>query len=221
MLKLEKRTYNVELREENREGTPVLAGYAANFDSPSQDLGGFVETISRGAFSKTILEADVRALFNHDNNFVLGRNKAGTLTMREDNNGLFVEIVPPDTTWARDLMTSVKRGDISQMSFQFQALRDEWNDDHTRRNLKEVKLFDVSLVTFPAYESTSIGVQYRSLEQYIEEAKEVKSKEEIQKLISELTALLEDNAPGEVAHPEADNKRAYRERQLQLLEKEL
>lgn len=220
-MKIEKRTYDIELRAEKREGTPILAGYAANFDQPSQDLGGFVETISRGAFSKTILEADVRALFNHDNNFVLGRNKAGTLTMREDNNGLYVEIVPPDTVWARDLMTSVKRGDISQMSFQFQALRDEWNNDHTKRNLKEVKLFDVSLVTFPAYESTSIGLQYRSLEQYITQAKEAGDKEQIKKIISELSALLEGDAPGEAAHPETDSKRAYRERQLQLLEKEI
>jgi HK97 family phage prohead protease len=150
-----------ELRADAGEGEqPHIRGYAALFDSWSEDLGWFREKIRPGAFVKTIQEADIRALWNHDPNYVLGRNRSETLMLREDEQGLAVDITPPDTQWARDLMTSMKRQDINQMSFAFQAVRDEWNHDSDplERTLVECSLFDVAVVTYPAYTSTSGAV---------------------------------------------------------------
>lgn len=132
------------------------------FDALSEDLGGFREKIAPGAFTRTLKNADVRALFNHDSNYVLGRNTSGTLTLSEDLQGLAIQIEPPDTSWARDLIVSMQRGDINQMSFQFSAIKDGWEsgeDGGQIRTLKEVKLYDVSVVTFPAYPQTDVSVR--------------------------------------------------------------
>lgn len=148
-----------ELRIDGDEA-PTIKGYAARFDKWSEKLFGFFrEKIQRGAFSKTIAESDIRGLVNHDPQFVLGRNKAGTLRLAEDEKGLAFEIDPPDTQWARDLVTSMKRGDINQASFGFQTIKDEWNEDGDERTLLEVNLFDVSVVTYPAYKQTSSVVR--------------------------------------------------------------
>jgi len=154
----------VEVRVlEGPEGEPArIEGYAAVFGAWSEDLGGFREQIAPGAFAKTIQEADVRALFNHDVNYVLGRSQSGTLELREDERGLFFSVVPPGTSWARDLLVTMERGDVNQMSFGFETVRDEWEkgpDDEVWRTLVEVKLFDVSPVTFPAYPQTSAQVR--------------------------------------------------------------
>lgn len=132
-------------------------GYAALFNEWSQNLGGFREQIAPGAFSKAVAADDIRALFNHDSNYVLGRTRSGTLRLWEDEKGLAFELDAPDTTWARDLHESVTRGDVSQCSFGFETVTDEWRqvDGLDERTLKEVKLFDVSIVTFPAYTATS------------------------------------------------------------------
>lgn len=151
---------------------PMIRGYAAVFNEWADIVPGmFREQIAPGAFRKTIGEADVRALVNHDPNYVLGRNRAGTLTMREDKHGLAVEIEPPDAQWARDLMVSMKRGDISQMSFGFRPVK--WVEDPSGRaldvTLQEVRLFDVSVVTFPAYPQTEAWARsaMASLEHYL------------------------------------------------------
>ena len=168
---MERRYIKVEeLRIAGTDTERTIEGYAALFDSLSVNLGGFREKIRPGAFTKTIQEADIRALFNHDPNMVLGRNKSGTLALEEDTRGLRVTIKPPDTTWAADLITSMERGDIDQMSFGFDAIRDEWTTDGEGNNLRELlelRLFDVSPVTFPAYPQTSVQVRsafYRNLE---------------------------------------------------------
>lgn len=151
-----------ELRiQENDSGGKTLVGYAAVFDRWSEDLGFFREVIRSGAFRKTLSDgADVRALFNHDPNFVLGRTKSGTLRLEEDERGLRIEGDLPDTQTVRDLVISpIERGDIDQMSFGFRAVKDEWNADYTERELLEVQLFDVSAVTFPAYPQTEVGVR--------------------------------------------------------------
>lgn len=152
---------NAELRVEQRDGeSPKIVGYAAVFNSKSENLGGFREIIKPGAF-KGSLQNDVRALIDHESGKVLGRSKAGTLRMIEDEKGLKVEIDPPDTTIARDLMESMRRGDIDQMSFGFFVKTDNWRKDNgeTIRELEEVDLFDVSVVTFPAYPATSVHVR--------------------------------------------------------------
>ena len=143
-------------------GERRFEGYAARFNSPSVNMGGVVEDIAPGAFAET-LDGDVRALFNHDPNYVLGRTSAGTLTLSEDENGLRFEISAPDTAWARDLHASVQRGDINQCSFAFETMEDEWQrgapGEPDRRTLKKVRLLDVSIVTYPAYQATSVSAR--------------------------------------------------------------
>jgi|TARA_R100000808_G_scaffold1214_2_gene5706 HK97 family phage prohead protease len=145
----------------NNDGGRTIEGYAAVFGEWSEDLGGFRERIRPGAFKRTLdMGADVRALFNHDPNFLLGRSRSGTLEMSEDDTGLRVSISPPDTEWANGVVESIDRGDIDQMSFGFQTVQDEWLEDETpSRELVEVKLFDVSPVTYPAYPQTSVGMR--------------------------------------------------------------
>lgn len=143
-------------------GSRRIVGHAAIFNSLSQDLGGFRERIVPGAFAEAIRTDDVRALLNHDPNILLGRNRSGTLRMHEDSRGLAVEIDLPDTSFARDLLTLIERGDVSQMSFAFSVRPggQEWAKDDNGtpiRTLKNVRLFDVSPVTFPAYTATDVA----------------------------------------------------------------
>ena len=171
-----------ELRINNLEKKRFIEGHAAVFDSWSETLGGifpFKEKVRKGAFSQTIEKDDIRALFNHDPNYVLGRNKAGTLELKEDETGLYVRIIPPDTQAARDLITSIERGDINQMSFGFTVEEEKWDtvEGIDVRELRKVKLFDVSPVTFPAYPSTDVGV--RAMESYENYRAEVRNKEEM------------------------------------------
>jgi hypothetical protein len=158
---------DIEIRKDD-DAKPKLVGYAAVFNSLSEDLGGFREKIEPGAFKKTIKDADVRALWNHDSNYVLGRTKSGTLSLKEDDKGLYIEIDPPDTQWSRDLMASIKRKDVDQMSFGFRTIIDEWEEKGKEniRTLKEVELFDVSPVTWPGYPKTNVKVALRSLEEW-------------------------------------------------------
>lgn len=143
-------------------GAPKLEGYAAIFNSVT-DLGPFTESVSPGAFRESLSRKDdVRALFNHDANIVLGRTKSGTLSLNEDEHGLFVSIQPPDTQQARDILESISRGDVSQMSFGFyieneELIRDENKKPHFK--ITQARLFDVSPVTYPAYEETEIAVK--------------------------------------------------------------
>lgn len=144
----------------------VLVGHAAVFNQ-EVDIGGwFIERVAPGAFKRAIGEDDVRALFNHDSNYVLGRNTAKTLELREDETGLWDKIILPATTFARDLVVLVERGDITQQSFAFRVLKEQWEErgHDFVRTILEVKLYDVSPVTYPAYQTTDIGV--RSLEAF-------------------------------------------------------
>jgi uncharacterized protein len=154
----------IEERKDNR--PPTLKGYAAVFDTETDIAGLWREKIARGAFADAISKAsaDVHALFNHDDNVVLGRMKAATLRMSEDEHGLAVEIDPPDTQDARDLIAKIKRGDIDQMSFAF-TMRggvQRWDDSQTPalRIIEKVgDLYDVSVVTRGAYPTTEIGLR--------------------------------------------------------------
>ena len=166
----ETRSFACELRISNGSKAPRIEGYAAVFDVLSEDLGGFRELIKPGAFTKTIRESDVRALFNPDVNLILGRSKPGgnkpaTLTLEEDSHGLSIGIDPPDTQTGRDLLESIRRGDVDQMSFGFEKMKDRWLKEARQqiRALLEVRLFDVSPVVFPAYQQTSVDVRTRKM----------------------------------------------------------
>lgn len=152
----------IETRSENEPAK--IIGHAALFNTRSENLGGFYEMIQPGAFAESIEKDDVRALFNHNPDHVLGRNKSRTLSLSEDERGLAIEIVPPDTQIARDLIISMQRGDITQMSFGFRVrvggqIWDEDEDGNYVRTLTNLKLFDVSPVTFPAYTETDVAVR--------------------------------------------------------------
>jgi len=182
----ETRTLNnepVEIRTAE-DGTTKIVGYAAKFNTRSEDLGGFTETIDPNFFN-SCLTGDTRALVNHDPNQVLGRTASGTMKLSVDKVGLRYEIDPPDTQCARDLQVSMKRGDINQSSFAFQVDNegdkgdsfeyDDKNGVYVRTLLKCKRLFDVSPVTYPAYADTESNVSQRSLDG-VEKLKEIKMK---------------------------------------------
>jgi HK97 family phage prohead protease len=170
-MKREIRTFGMTGIEIRKAGDKnMLAGHAALYDSMSRDLGGFFETIRPGAFKRAIAEKqDVKALWNHDSGVVLGRTTSGTLRIAEDERGLAIEIDLPNTNAAADLRELIERGDVDQMSFAFITRRDDWSERIVNnllsvvRELQDVDLYDVSPVTFPAYEETDIAV--RSFEQ--------------------------------------------------------
>ena len=151
---------NLELRalDDSEDGWTV-SGYAAVFDSPSEPLP-WTEYVRRGAFKKTINDgADVRLLIDHTG-VPLARTKSGTLTLREDDKGLFMEArLDPNNPDAVKMRSALMRGDVTQMSFAFETIKDGWNGDRSVRELKEVRLHDVSLVTYPAYEETSAEIR--------------------------------------------------------------
>lgn len=140
-----------------------ISGYAAVFNSKSQNLGGYVEIIAPGAFKKAIGRSDARALIEHDSRLIIGRQSAGTLKLKEDDTGLFMEVDPPNTTYARDLMVSIERGDIREQSFGFTIKSDKWEDLQENISLRTIteidELFDVSPVTYPAYQDTSVALR--------------------------------------------------------------
>lgn len=178
----EVRTFqSMEIRVERKEGEePKIIGHAAVFDSPTTIngfFGGFTEEIAPGAFADSIKEDDIRGLFNHDPNFVLGRNKAGTLDLEEDKTGLRYEIDPPDTTIGNDTLVSIERGDITGSSFGFNVIEEKWEfsedeNEPDKRTLIKVKLWDVSPVTFPAFDDTDVAVQRHKERRTAYEARE-------------------------------------------------
>lgn len=143
----------------------TIEGYAALFDTRSKNLGWFEEVIERGAFDGALPKSDVRALINHDVNLLIGRTKVGTARVFVDERGLRYEADLPNTTYANDLIESIKRGDIDQSSFAFTVKRQSWEEEKREdgsiveiRHIHEVEeLFDVSPVTYPAYTDTTVA----------------------------------------------------------------
>jgi HK97 family phage prohead protease len=173
-------TASVELRAAaDTEEPKTVFGYAAKFDTPSENLGSEMyqirEIIKPGAFDD-VLNDDVRALFNHESSAILARSKngKGSLRLGVDEVGLFYEFEAPDTQVGRDLVTSLKRGDVDQSSFSFTVAKSdqEWASTqegegpeiHTRTIHKVTRLFDVSPVTYPAYPDATVAL--RSLEDF-------------------------------------------------------
>ena len=170
--KIERRSFSVaELRMDD-EGR-MVGGHAAVFDQMSHEMWGIREKIAHGAFSETIVNDDVRALWNHNPDQVLGRTKSGTLKLREDTRGLAFEVDVASTQAGHDALELIRRGDVDEMSFGFIAIEDEWEhgegrDEVSIRTLKKVRLLDVSPVTYPAYPGTDVDVAVRSLKAWQE-----------------------------------------------------
>jgi HK97 family phage prohead protease len=189
----------VELRAADGE-KPKVRGYAAVFNRESENLGDdqyqFREIIEPGAFDD-VLNDDVRALLNHDPNFILARSKAGTGTLKigTDERGLFYEFEPPDTQAGRDLVESIKRGDIDQSSFSFRVKKEgqKWEETKegdgpkmAKRTITKVaRLFDVSPVTYPAYPDATVA--FRSLQEFQEEQEPEQPPEPTAEQISEVS----------------------------------
>ena len=230
---IEQRSYPMhEVRVDEKDGKPRMVGYAAVFDQLSDQLWGFRERIRRGAFAKTLQEADVRALWNHDRNYVLGRTKSGTLRLWEDDHGLGVEIFPPDAVWARDLLASMERGDVDQMSFSFEAVRENWStEDNTPvREVVEAKLYDVSPVTFPAYPQTNISVRSAfgmAADEFVGAFHRLEAGAMTESDVEKLTSILEavqsrlTAAPAEGGHPAESGEDGALRRELARIRLEL
>ena len=160
----EKRIAYTTLDLRQADNGTTLYGYAALFDSPSEPMP-FIEYVKRGAFSKTLNDgADVRLLIDHEG-VPLARTKSGTMRLMEDERGLAVEAdLDPMNPDAARVISAMKRGDLSQMSFAFRTIQDKFSDDRMVRELREVQLYDVSVVTFPAYEQTVAEIRSRLLQ---------------------------------------------------------
>lgn len=234
-----------ELRADKDGDTLRISGYAAPFNTLSVNLGSpdypWYERIRAGAFAKTIREADIRSLWQHDVNFVLGRNKSGTLRLWEDEVGLGFEAFPPDTALVRDLvMAPIQRGDVDQMSFMFDAVQFEWIEREGEppvRDLVENRLYEVSPVTFPAYPTSSVnaraalgalGIELDPLTQAILRAQGGKIVETdralVEAVIGKLQGMVPVIEPPQVEHSDPDAihlRAAQRRRALELAQAEL
>lgn len=163
----------------------IVEGYALRFNTLSNDLGGFVETISPEALKEADL-SDVRCLIDHDSSKVLGRTTSETLELKVDDEGLYFRTQLPNTTYAKDLYENIRLGNINQCSFGF--ILDEDGDEFEKREedglfkrtLRKIKsLFDVSIVTYPAYNDTQVAPALRSIEQIKEqELADIKAKQQ-------------------------------------------
>ncbi len=163
MKKKEIRTFditNLSTRDVTENNSRIVTGYAAVFNSRTLLWEGLEEVISPGAFSKALSNSDVRCLFDHDWGKVLGRTKSGTLRLEEDERGLKFEVELPNTTDANNLIESMSRGDIDQCSFGFIPTEETWdyNSEPVLRTINEVELYEVSIVSLPAYEDTEAAL---------------------------------------------------------------
>ena len=178
---------NFKTREDGEEKR--IEGYFAVFDSVYEIFPGMTESVAPGAFSKT-LDGDIRALIDHETMYVLGRNQAGTLELREDERGLWGSIlINPNDQDAMNLYSRVERGDVNQCSFGFDILEEETefrDDGSVHWTIKKVKLYEVSVCTFPAYAETSVEARREDKEQIIRRENELWKKEMLEKLRGEV-----------------------------------
>jgi Escherichia/Staphylococcus phage prohead protease len=143
----------------------IIDGYFALYENETELWEGSYEIITKGAFDGT-LGNDIRALWNHNSQFVLGRSKVGTLELKTDDKGLFASVRLPNTQYARDLYELVNRGDVDQCSFGFNILAEDLEELASggyRWRINEIDLHEVSVVTFPAYENTSVAARSKEV----------------------------------------------------------
>lgn len=185
----EKRIMNsIEVRANQETEKMVIGGYALKFNTWSEDLGGFKETISSDSLNDTNLD-DVRCLVDHEPSQILGRSTSGTLKLEVDETGLKFECTLPNTTLARDIYENIKLGNVNQCSFGFilNSDGDEWmfdveNDIYMRTLTNFKELTDVSVVTYPAYRDTDVAPALRSIKDLNNEFEQEKVKIELELL---------------------------------------
>lgn len=188
MINREKRqmqTTATQFKTRDDNGNLSIEGYFAVFDSVYNVAQGMTESIAHGAFDNTISD-DIRCLINHDTTLVLGRTKAGTLQLRTDTHGLWghVDINPNDVD-AMNLFNRVKRGDVDQCSFGFDIINEETDfrdDGSIHWTIKEVKLYEVSPCTFPAYEETNIAARSQERAELIKRKNNAWKENQLKKL---------------------------------------
>ncbi len=159
---------SIEFRHMDPDGAEVRAlgdgmtftGYVSRYGMPSEPLP-FIETVEPGAWTRSLKSRnEIKAFVNHNTDLVLGSNRAGTLSLSDDERGLGTQIALPETTYGRDLSVSVGRGDVSGMSVGMSVVRDEWSNDGMKRRVIEAQLHEVSVVTgFQAFRSTTAAVR--------------------------------------------------------------
>lgn len=153
-------------RADEETGKRYISGYFAVFGDLYEILPGMTEEVDPHAFDEA-LDDDIRCLADHDSRIVLGRNIAGTLTLKVDDKGLWGEVeINPNDTEAMNVYARVQRGDVNQCSFAFDVIEQEeqWSSNTIHWILKKVKLYEVSVVTFPAYEGTEVDARRKEVE---------------------------------------------------------
>ncbi|MBR2706415.1 MAG: HK97 family phage prohead protease [Mogibacterium sp.] len=174
---------NFKTREDGEEKR--IEGYFAVFNSVYEIFPGMTESVAPGAFSET-LDGDIRALIDHETMYVLGRNQAGTLELREDDKGLWGSIlINPNDQDAMNLYSRVERGDVNQCSFGFDILSEETDfreNGDVHWTISKVRLYEVSVCTFPAYSETQVDARRKD--------KEIIMKRETEKWRAEMKARL-------------------------------
>lgn len=177
---IEKRVFQISYRVadedtnepgQNKAQSRTVEGYAALFGVTANIGGWFDERIEPGAFKEALKRSDVRALFNHDPNYILARTTSGTLEVTEDKKGLFYRFEVPNTNFGNDFLEMLRRGDISQSSFAFTVRKQRWEEEkqgeemiYTRVIEEADQIYDVSPVTYPAYSETTVSARSKATE---------------------------------------------------------
>jgi uncharacterized protein len=188
-MEMNKRDFKTQFKITREEVSPdemIIEGYFALYEQETELFKDTYEIISKGAFDNT-LNNDIRALWNHNTQYVLGRNKSGSLELKTDEKGLFASIRLPKTQYAQDLYELVKRGDVDQCSFGFNIVGEDLEELASggyRWRINEADLHEVSVVTFPAYENTTVQARAKQVEQ-IEKRKLDQKINDLQKRLKE------------------------------------
>lgn len=182
-----KTKFNITREAQNPEER-IIEGYFALYEQETELFQDTFEIISKGAFDNT-LSNDIRALWNHSTQYVLGRSTSGSLELKLDDKGLFGTIKLPNTQYSNDLFELVKRGDVDQCSFGFNILNEDLEELASggyRWRINEIDLHEISVVTFPAYENTSVQARHKQIEQF-EQRKLQTKKDQLTKKLKGLT----------------------------------
>jgi len=169
-------------RDDGNDEERIIEGYFSLYENETELFPNYFEIISKGAFDKTLTN-DIRGLWNHNSQFVLGRTKNGTMELKTDDKGLFARIKLPNTSYAEDVWSLISRGDVDQCSFGFNIVDEtleELANGGYRWRINEIDLHEVSVVTFPAYENTSVLARSKEIED-LEKRKLQAKKLEIEK----------------------------------------